>query len=158
MGNSEVYVEYQHWEDAQKDSQGLPAHVQKGYEKAQAAVKLRQAHEDAVASDREANADLLAAYMAYINLEQVRTAFHFQKMISSISILCLTSHQPISPLWDTYLLRIDVTWILSASIEDGQQTVLCKQTYKRCHCPPCRLKEILAVSLSCMSELSRSFP
>ncbi|BDA40979.1 Squamous cell carcinoma antigen recognized by T-cells 3 [Coccomyxa sp. Obi] len=70
VGNSEVFVEYQHWEDAQKDSQGLPAHVQKGYEKAQAAVKLRQAHEDAVASDKEANADLLAAYMAYINLEE----------------------------------------------------------------------------------------
>lgn len=105
MGNSEVFVEYQHWEDAQKDSQGLPAHVQKGYEKAQAAVKLRQAHEDAVALDREANADLLAAYMAYINLEQVRTAGHFHRIISLVLALWLTSYQPIVALWDYHLSR-----------------------------------------------------
>lgn len=71
FGNSEALAAYQDWEDKNQNSQGLPAHVEKGYEKAQAAVKLRQAHEEAVAPGKEANTELLAAYMAYINLEEV---------------------------------------------------------------------------------------
>jgi hypothetical protein len=71
VGNTEVLAAYQDWEDKQQNTQELPAHVEKGYDKAQAAVKLRQAHEEAVASGKVANAELLAAYMAYINLEEV---------------------------------------------------------------------------------------
>ena len=43
----------------------VPAHVQKGYEKAQAAVALRAANESAVAAGKDADSELLAAYMAY---------------------------------------------------------------------------------------------
>lgn len=52
----------------------LPATVQAGYERAQAAVELRAPNEDAVDASKAADADLLAAYMAYIGLEQVRAS------------------------------------------------------------------------------------
>lgn len=76
MGNSEVYKAYQEWEASLAQSQDIPAHVKKGYEKAQAAVELRIAHEQAVAPGRPADNDLLAAYMAYINLEEVPSDPH----------------------------------------------------------------------------------
>lgn len=71
-GNSEALEAYVTWEVAQAEPQELPAHVQAGYERAQAAVELRAPNEDAVDASKAADADLLAAYMAYIGLEQVR--------------------------------------------------------------------------------------
>ena len=50
----------------------VPEHVQKGYEKAQAAVALRTASEAAVAPGKDADSDLLAAYMAYTKLEEAQ--------------------------------------------------------------------------------------
>jgi len=71
MGNAEVLKAYEVWEAEQSKPQSLPSHVRNQYEKAQAAVQQRQAHEIAVAPGKEANEELLAAYMAYIRLEQV---------------------------------------------------------------------------------------
>lgn len=70
-GNSEVHAAHKEWEGCQQNGQELPAHVEKAYQKAQEAVELRRAHEEAVAPGKEANADLMAAYMAYIKLEEV---------------------------------------------------------------------------------------
>lgn len=50
----------------------LPEHVQAGYSKAQSAVAVRRASEAAVAPGREADSELLAAYMAYIKLEEAQ--------------------------------------------------------------------------------------
>ena len=52
-------------------TQAVPVHLTKAYAKAQEAVSLRRTYETAVAPDRPADAHLLAAYMAYIRLEQV---------------------------------------------------------------------------------------
>ena len=48
----------------------MPEHIQKGYSKAQSAVAVRRASEAAVVAGKEANTELLAAYMAYIKLEE----------------------------------------------------------------------------------------
>ena len=50
----------------------VPEHVQKGYDKAQAAVALRAANEAAVAAGKDADSELLAAYMAYTKLEEAQ--------------------------------------------------------------------------------------
>ena len=50
----------------------VPEHVQRGYEKAQAAVALRKANEAAVAPGKVADSELLAAYMAYTKLEEAQ--------------------------------------------------------------------------------------
>jgi len=52
----------------------LPPPVVRARAKAAAAAAARRGHEAAVASGRPADADLLAAYMAYIRLEEVRAA------------------------------------------------------------------------------------
>jgi hypothetical protein len=49
----------------------LPPHVERARAKAAAAAAARRGHEAAVAPGRPADADLLAAYMAYIRLEEV---------------------------------------------------------------------------------------
>ena len=50
----------------------VPEHVQRGYEKAQAAVALRKANEAAVAPGKDADSELLASYMAYTKLEEAQ--------------------------------------------------------------------------------------
>ncbi len=50
----------------------VPEHVQRGYEKAQAAVALRKANEAAVSPGKDADSELLAAYMAYTKLEEAQ--------------------------------------------------------------------------------------
>ncbi len=50
----------------------VPQHVRKAYEKAQEGVSLRRAHEEACAADKPVDEHLLAAYMAYIQLERVQ--------------------------------------------------------------------------------------
>lgn len=52
--------------------QTVPAHIAKAFTKAQEAVALRKPYEDAVAPDRPADANLLAAYMSYVRLEQAQ--------------------------------------------------------------------------------------
>lgn len=47
-----------------------PAAVQQGYAKAQQAAELRQPYEESVAAGKPAGADLLAAYMAYVKVEE----------------------------------------------------------------------------------------
>jgi hypothetical protein len=75
MGNHEVLAAYQDWEASLADGQDLPPPVEKGYERAQAAVELRRVHEEAVAPHKPPDEGLLAAYMAYINLEEVAPPF-----------------------------------------------------------------------------------
>ena len=70
-GNEVTLTALQGWELQQTKPQELPRHVQQNMEKAQAAVVQRQAYEEAVAPCKPANEELLAAYMAYIQLEQV---------------------------------------------------------------------------------------
>ena len=71
LDNEETLKAYESWEAEQSKPQSLPAHVRSQYEKAQAAVQQRHSHEEAVAPDKAANEELLAAYMSYIRLEQV---------------------------------------------------------------------------------------
>lgn len=74
IGNEDTSKALHEWESQQIKPQELPQHVQKNMEKAQAAVAQRQALEEAVAPCKPANEELLAAYMAYIQLEQVLAA------------------------------------------------------------------------------------
>ena len=76
MENETVLKAHEEWEAQQSKPQTLPPHVHAQYKKAQAAVQQRQAHEEAVATGKEANEELLAAYMAYIQLEQVLSQPH----------------------------------------------------------------------------------
>ena len=71
MGNEKILKAHEEWEAQQSKPQALPPHVRTEYEKAQTAVQQRQAHEQAVAPGKEANEELLAAYMAYVQLEKV---------------------------------------------------------------------------------------
>ncbi len=48
----------------------VPAAVQQGYAKAQHAAELRQPYEESVAAGKPPGADLLAAYMAYVKVEE----------------------------------------------------------------------------------------
>ena len=48
----------------------LPATVMQGYQRAAAATELRLASETALGSGHASDADLLAAYLAYVKLEQ----------------------------------------------------------------------------------------
>ena len=50
----------------------VPEHVRKGYEKAQSAVAVRRASEEAVAPGKAADSTLLAAYIAYTKLEEAQ--------------------------------------------------------------------------------------
>ena len=78
----ETLVEYKAWQaehmateesnDAAPLQSELPVHVRKGYDKAQELVKMRRACEAAVAGDKAVDTELLAAFMAYIKLEEVR--------------------------------------------------------------------------------------
>lgn len=64
---------YEAWEaSTSPDSPAqLPGHVKKGYDKAQEMLRKRQTSEKAIAADKPADVDLLAAFMAYIQLEEV---------------------------------------------------------------------------------------
>lgn len=48
----------------------LPAALRQGYERAAHAAELRQPYEDSVAAGKPAVPELLAAYMAYIKVEE----------------------------------------------------------------------------------------
>lgn len=50
----------------------IPDHVQKGHSKAQSVVAVRRASEAAVAAGKVADSELLAAYMAYVKLEEAQ--------------------------------------------------------------------------------------
>ena len=52
------------------DGWQLPAALRSGYDKAQHAAELRQPYETSVGGGRQADADMLAAYMAYIKVEE----------------------------------------------------------------------------------------
>ncbi|KAK9813405.1 hypothetical protein WJX73_006344 [Symbiochloris irregularis] len=64
--------EYESWEASISPDNPvqLPSHVRKGYEKAQEMLRNWRNSENAVADDKAADTDLLAAYMAYIQLEE----------------------------------------------------------------------------------------
>lgn len=62
-----------------------PAAVKAGYDKAQAVATARKDVEVAVAAGKPADMDLLASYMAYVKLEQVRGNGPAQKVISKDS-------------------------------------------------------------------------
>jgi hypothetical protein len=48
----------------------MPEALRAAYDKAQHAAELRQPYEASVAAGRPADADLLAAYMAYVKVEE----------------------------------------------------------------------------------------
>ncbi len=86
MGNEKTLKAHEEWEAQQSKPQTLPPHVQAQYKKAQAAVQQRQAHEEAVAPGKEANEELLAAYMTYIQLEQVPSPSNSFSVVTRASI------------------------------------------------------------------------
>ena len=63
---------YRAWEASLSEGlqRELPATVMQGYQRAAAAVELRLASETALGPGHAADADLLAAYLAYVKLEQ----------------------------------------------------------------------------------------
>ncbi|KAL4858071.1 Squamous cell carcinoma antigen recognized by T-cells 3 [Chlorella vulgaris] len=69
---ADTLAAYTAWERDTRGEQGwqVPAVLQAGYAKAQHAAELRQPYEASVASGKPATADLLAAYMAYIKVEE----------------------------------------------------------------------------------------
>lgn len=60
-----------HTTDVATMENALPGHVKAAYAKAQAAVQARAPYEQSVAAGKPADLNLLAAYTAYIQLEQV---------------------------------------------------------------------------------------
>lgn len=81
-------------------SQGsVPAHIRAAAQRSQEAADLRAANEEAVAAGKPADANLLAAYMAYIALEKA------QKAPARVQLLferVLTSFPVTSQLWLQY--------------------------------------------------------
>ena len=68
-------AQYNAWEQHQGDAaEELPGHVKKGFDKAQDLVSKRREGEEAVAEGKAPDTDLLAAYMAYIQLEEVQAS------------------------------------------------------------------------------------
>lgn len=61
---------YRQWEQGKGGS--VPPHVQKGFERAQASVELRQPYELAISGDQAADASLLASFHSYIQLEKAQ--------------------------------------------------------------------------------------
>lgn len=72
LDNAQTAKELQQFLGSDSDSHNLPEQVKKGKANAQASAQARQASEEAVADGKPADMDLLAAYMAYIKLEEVR--------------------------------------------------------------------------------------
>ena len=69
LENSEAL---RHWAESSNSTlQQLPDPVQKGYAKAQSMLEARKEAETSVDASRPADTDLLAAYIAYIKLEEV---------------------------------------------------------------------------------------
>lgn len=92
--------QYTTWEQSlPATAQDLPASVKQGYTKAQAAAKLRAASETAVNAARPADHDLLAAFMAYLKLEEVAGDSFRQQVIfeRALARFPVTSH-----LWLQY--------------------------------------------------------
>lgn len=88
LNGLETLHEYEQWQQQTAESARLPAHVRKGYDKAQDMVRLRQASEAAVADDKPVDTDLLAAYMAYIRVEEVSAA-SFVQCCSNCGQVCI---------------------------------------------------------------------
>ena len=70
-GAEEALQQYKEREASHEGAE-VPAKVEKGHERALQMLATRKASEESVAKDRPADAGLLAAYMAYIKLEEVR--------------------------------------------------------------------------------------
>ncbi|KAI8465892.1 MAG: hypothetical protein J3K34DRAFT_452483 [Monoraphidium minutum] len=70
-GGEALMAEYEAWE-AGEGQGAVPDHVRKSAERARSAAALRASHEAAVGGGRSADAGLLAAYLAYIKLEQAQ--------------------------------------------------------------------------------------
>lgn len=67
---------YEEWEQGLGPlGTGIPEAVQAGYKQAQKEVAVRSSFEEAVSSDRPADADKLAAFLAYLKLEEVPLPF-----------------------------------------------------------------------------------
>lgn len=73
---ADALAAYQQWKQQHQDQDQptaedvVPSNVRRAYDAACAAVELRQPYETAVAAGRAADADLLAAYMGYIKVEE----------------------------------------------------------------------------------------
>ncbi|WIA33569.1 hypothetical protein OEZ86_006693 [Tetradesmus obliquus] len=66
-----LLAEYEAWE-ASSGKAAVPDHIKSAVERSAAAAQLRAAHEAAVGGDKAPDASLLAAYMAYIQLEKAQ--------------------------------------------------------------------------------------
>eukprot|EP00878_Enallax_costatus_P019725 GHUV01020818.1.p1 GENE.GHUV01020818.1~~GHUV01020818.1.p1 ORF type:complete len:482 (+),score=163.78 GHUV01020818.1:194-1639(+) len=67
----ELLQEYEEWE-TQHGKASVPQHIRAAAQRSSDAAQLRAAHEAAVSADKTADATLLAAYMAYIQLEKAQ--------------------------------------------------------------------------------------
>ena len=71
LDHAKTAEELQRFLGSAEGVQALPEQVKKGRARAEAMAEARQAHEAAVAEGKPADTDLLAAYMAYIKVEEV---------------------------------------------------------------------------------------
>ena len=69
LDNASIWKELQQISGAVAE---IPEPVRKGQARAQSMAQARTASEQSVAPDRPADTDLLAAYMAYVKIEEVR--------------------------------------------------------------------------------------
>ena len=136
IGNEDTSKALQEWESQQIKPQELPQHVQKNMEKAQAAVAQRQALEEAVTPCKPANEELLAAYMAYIQLEQVLSAAH-QTCINTWrctgqSQRFLWLYVPSLVLPHTAAMHLmTITYLCKAEAKDRSVRTLCRSRSSR---------------------------
>jgi hypothetical protein len=85
-----------------KPQAAVPDHIQKAAQRAQQAAALRRAHEAAVAPGRAADAALLAAYLAYIKLEEThgdpaRVQVRCGRFFAALALSCLFVYRSLEP-------------------------------------------------------------
>ena len=115
-GGDALWAEYEAWEaataaaaaaadkGAASAAASIPDHVRRAADKARQAAALRAAHEAAVARGRPADAALLAAYLAYIKLEQAhgdpaRVALLFERAVAAFPVT--------AELWQQYAAYLE---------------------------------------------------
>lgn len=72
-------------------SQAVPGHIPKAVEKASEALSLRSAYEDSIGPGKEADASLLATYLAYVKLEHVSGDPGRVQVRGACSLFCFCS-------------------------------------------------------------------
>lgn len=88
LDHAKTVEEFQHFLGSTEALQTLPEQVKKGQARAKGMAEARRVHEEAVSEGKPADTDLLAAYMAYIKIEEVSWLLD-EAMASKTPTFCL---------------------------------------------------------------------